>query len=234
MLEKISTPTTLVGTPVITANGASEQAALQTLIDIVKSTPLRKEIGIGNLTNPFLDTRYQIVLTNENEISWQMQNKIHQLLNQCYAKKTQQFICKTYAYMQPKQRILAFENGKLVGHCALATNKVLNASSNPLPVGCIGLLASVASTSIGAMLIQEAVIAQTQAGFKCSLGYASNLFVLNKILPRLNCFILDIPTIGANSKTKPDVKTLVFPSINHENFTDLCSKSEIIVSKEIF
>lgn len=203
----------------------TKQEALCPVADIVQSDSV--------LINSFLDKRYEMILSEEDDISWQTQNSIHKLLNQAYARKTKQFVAKTYAYMRPTQRILVFQNEQLVGHCALATNYATNIKSDPIPVGYIGLLASIAKTSISPMLIQEVLNIYIQKGYEFVIAHSTNVIILKKILPQFDCTILDVPIIGVSTQTKTGTKAIIFPLAAKGDY-NLSSLSGIQVSKEIF
>lgn len=192
------------------------------------------KIAKNLLDNPFLDDTYDMILLDESEINWQTQNEIHRLLNHCYEKLTKQFTAKTFAYMPPTQRILVYQSNELVGHCGLAVNEITNISPNPLKVGCIGVMASRARTSIGCMLLQEAINTHIKANLPFSIAYSYSRIMFKRIFPRLNTMILNVPTIGKTTRTNEKAKTVIFPAGSPENYAYLNKVSELRVSKEIF
>lgn len=181
-----------------------------------------------------LDPNFSMVLIDEAEIDWHTQHEIHHLLNVCYEGLTKQFYSKTYAYMRPTQRILVYENSNLVGHCGLNTNEVMNLREHPVKVGCIGLMAAKAKTKICLTFLKMAIKVHSKNGCAFSIGYSSNKAVIRKIFPKAGGVVLDIPTVGKNSRTKPVDKTVVFPNCPGDDLSFVSDLKEIIVLAEIF
>ncbi len=180
------------------------------------------------------NAKYELKVMNELDIEWQMQNQIHKLLNIAYQGLTKQFICKTYAYMRPDKHILIFSNDILVGHCGLIENEITNLPQGALKVGGIGLIASLAKSSICRIFLQKAIDVHAENGLPISVGYTGNRSVIKHVLSKISSHVLDIPTIGVSSQTKPTDKTVIMKSNPSTDVREILALKEIKLAKEIF
>ena len=182
-----------------------------------------------------IDTEYRFEIVDESDIAWSLHNQIHQLLNFAYHGLTKQFECKTYAYMRPDKRLLVFnQNNELIGHCGLVENEIINCGDQPIKVGGIGLMASHAKSVICRNFLQRAIEFHAENGLQLSIGYCSNPRVIKHIVSKVGSHVLDAPTIGNHSQTKPTDKTVIFPATPSFDVSKILSLKEIRLAKEIF
>lgn len=163
-----------------------------------------------SVKDSFSNDGFRFETLREEDISWQLQNDIHRLLNIAYDGISKSFISKTYAYRRPSHRILTYQGDQLVGHSAIAETFMLY-NGEQMRVGCIGLMASIAKKRICHAFLMKSIYAHREAGLSLATGYTSNAFVLRLVLPKIDCITLNEPTVGKNTITKSNAKTILFP-----------------------
>ena len=82
-----------------------------------------------------------IEIYSEAEISWQLHNEIHAVLNRAYAHRTNAFRCKTYGGIQPLKRVIFRDQGMIVGHTAIFGTQV-RFEDEWINVGGVGMTCS--------------------------------------------------------------------------------------------
>jgi len=157
----------------------------------------------------------------EDEISWQLQNKIHFMLNTVYEGISKSFIAKTYADIRPQQRVLWIQNGAVVGHIAITHDKIKIADQF-YEVACLGLLASLASTGAYQMLATSLNYLKTETNFKFAVGKTNNERYINYVLVKFNVAIFDGLILGKTKSSKETDKILLFKlSIDDTEFNKI-------------
>lgn len=153
------------------------------------------------------DTSYNFEIYQEEDISWQQHNEIHQALNLAFSFRTQAFTHKTYAYCVPNIRILCKYNNILIGHTAIFEDYVIVNEQKILIAGHGLLLSLEPKCGIANLLRLKAIQICSLAAYPCAIGRVKNDEPTKKTLAPLVHTFLDIPLIG-NTTRSHDWETL--------------------------
>jgi len=155
--------------------------------------------GLGYQGKNCMSPVYDITIIKEEEITWQVQNQIHRVLNMAFEGLSKKFIAKTYGYECPEERLLGWENGEVVSH--MATKKeVLVIGDRHIPVTSLGLWSSISSTKGWATEICKASIEHVKKnGHKLAVGMTSNEVIIKYVVPKFTPIIklIDVPLVGS-------------------------------------
>lgn len=166
----------------------------------------------------------------ENKVSWQVQNKIHYLLNKSYDGISISFIAKTYAKSLPQHRILLFMKDELIGHLGLF-ERYLISDQKKIPFLGMGLFAvNNKYPGYGLCLLKRGLEETRKKGFKFAVGISNNPTVI-KTSEILGAKTYKTKLI-ANDKnitaeTKDNDVVLFYPMRNDKELVDLIDNAKI-------
>lgn len=163
-------------------------------------------------------------LHKEEDIDWRIQNQIHRVLNQGFEGISTSFVAKTYGYERPHERILGWENGKLVCHAAIKQDSMW-IDDKKMKIGFIGLLSSISQTKgMAKKILQLSIDRLRDQGLNLSLAITKNPTLINYIVPKFcgQIKLVDIPIHGKEHTSKPDTLTMLFNlDMTNREFSDL-------------
>ena len=81
---------------------------------------------------------FSVKVSKESDISWEVQNKIHYLLNLAFSKKSKSFLNKTYSRTVPSERVIIFSEDTPVAHMGISYDQII-VNDHKVDVGCMGL-----------------------------------------------------------------------------------------------
>jgi hypothetical protein len=167
---------------------------------------------------------HEIIILDEKDISWQIQNKIHHVLNSCFDGISVKFISKTYGYTRPIQRVLGFIDGELVAHLGISSDTIVS-NTIEIDISCLGLWVSMRN-GWAAKVMEYALKYLRDKNCQLALGITNNRIILKRVLPKFNHITLDICIKGKNHHSKESDKAILFPiHIHDNNLTKLITES---------
>ena len=174
-------------------------------------------------------TNYHITIEKEEEITWQIQNQIHRVLNIAFDGLSKKFIAKTYGYERPEERVLGWENGMVVSHMGIR-NGVLILGEQRINVSCLGLWSSISQTKGWATEICKASMNRLKEnGVRLGVGMTSNEVIIKYVTPKFASSIklLNYPIIGSNYASNVGTLGMLF-NINmpEDEFNEVISRIE--------
>lgn len=162
-----------------------------------------------------------IHIYQESDIPWQLQNKIHCILNIAYKDLSKSFIAKTYADLLPQQRIVWIENGDVIAHIAIMQDKI-KIADQVYEVGCLGLLASLAPRGAARMLKASLDYLKANTNFKFAISKSNNKRYMDYVLVKFEAAIFDGLLLGKTKSSKETDKIILFKlSIDSKEFNEL-------------
>lgn len=163
---------------------------------------------------------HEIIILDEKDISWQIQNKIHYVLNSCFDNISVKFISKTYGYTRPTHRVLGFLDGELVAHLGISTDTVI-IGSKEIDIACLGLWVSLRN-GWATKVMEHALKNLRNNNYQLALGITNNNIILKRVLPKFNHVTLDVCIKGKDNHSKESDKAILFPiNIHDDEFSKL-------------
>lgn len=174
---------------------------------------------------------YSLKVYKEEEISWQLQNEIHKILNVSFAGISDKFITKTYAHIRPSERVLGYLNEELVAHIGISSDEINLNNNKKIEVSCLGLWASTRS-GWATKVIATALEYLESKDVSLAIGISNNEIILKRVIPKFRHIALDVQMKGKNFSSKVTDKIILFPIlISDEELIKIVN--EILKSKVI-
>lgn len=176
---------------------------------------------------------YTIKIYKEDDISWEIQNEIHRLLNITFKNKSKKFIAKTYANVRPLERIIYFDNEKPIAHLGIYKD-IIHIGKITTEVTCLGLWCAVDNSKRLATNIMKTAYEYLESqNVKLGIGVTSSQLILKYILPEMKHLQLDVKVQGKNTVSKPTDKTIFFGiKMDDAEFEEI--KKEAIANKVVY
>ncbi len=176
---------------------------------------------------------YTVKILKEDDISWEIQNEIHKLLNTTFKGKSTRFIAKTYAHIRPSERIILFREDQPIAHLAIHED-TLHVGSISKRVACLGLwCAANHSKKLATDIMKIAYTHLEKKGFALGFGITSSQVILKYVLPQMRHLQLDVQVKGKNTTSKPIDKTLFLViSMSDEELKAI--KKEAVTEKVVY
>lgn len=171
------------------------------------------------------DLYYQVL--DEDKISWQMQNQIHWLLNECYEGLSTSFIAKTYRKDLPQKRILLFRNKKLIGHLGLFL-RYLHVGTEKIPFLGFGLFAVCKNNpGFGNLLLQSGLEEAANQQLDFGIGRTCNktVILLSKNMRAKVCAAKLVA--ATNEKSKDGDVVIFYPICSDKKISKIIANAEV-------
>ena len=183
---------------------------------------------------------YSVKIYKEDEIPWELQNKLHRLLNITFKGRSIKFVAKTYANIRPDERIIYFDESETpIAHLGIHYD-VLHIGKISVDVACMGLWCAVSNSKrLAIQIMKTAYEYLCGQGVGLGLGVTSSQVILKYVLPEFKHAQLDISLKGQTTSSKPIDKVLFFSiGLSDDQFQHLSDaaiiEKVIDVDSEVF
>lgn len=176
---------------------------------------------------------------DEDDISWEIHNKIHVALNTAYSHRTASFHKKTYGLLQPIKRIILEVDDVIIAHTAIFETAVI-LNNEEINVAGIGLTLSLKPFfKLGYRMREQAVILCAELGYPLVLGRIKDTERNKKSLEPLVADFLPIPMIGKTTSSHEWETIAVYDThVSADRLTrlvcDFKKEKKIILTTEVF
>ena len=183
---------------------------------------------------------YSVKIYKEDEVSWELQNKLHRLLNVTFKGKSIKFVAKTYANIRPDVRIIYFDEAEEpIAHLGIHYD-ILRIGKLEVNIASMGLWCAISNSKRLAIYVMRTAYEYLQSqGVGLGLGVTSSQVILKYVMPEFKHAQLGITLKGRTTCSKP-IDNVLFFSIGlsdealHELVMAAAIAKVIYVDTEVF